>query len=75
MPYRAWNYDPNPQPYGISGGVDIPGVPGCLLLQQMSQGCLTNSQPSFLIFTFFDSRKRTYYQKYLNQITLNQKAL
>ena len=47
----------------ISGGVDISEVPECHLLQQMNfywgsqkllQGlCLVNSQPTFLILTYF----------------------
>ena len=38
--------------------------------------CLINSQPTFPIFTsFFDSGKWSYYQKCINQITLNCKSL
>ena len=51
-------------PTGISGGVDIPEVPGCHLLQQMSlqsgshkiyfmDQYLMNSQPTFPIFASF----------------------
>ena len=79
---HAWKCDPT----AISGGVDISKVPECHLLRQISfqwghknffkDLCLMNSQPTFLFLTYFQLNELLpYYQKDVNQITLNHATL
>ena len=73
-------------PTAISGGFDISEVPGCHLLRQMSsqwgsqkslQGLVSHELTAYLfIFNLFKLNELwPYYQKHVNQITLNRATL